>query len=304
MTGSTTGIEALARHVRGPRRWASALAPPWRTPRLTERGVGIALLVTCATAFIVVPFISPASSTAIGVAMSPPSASHPFGTDELGRDVFVRVFEAGRLDLAITLISVGLSLALGMLVGMVVATVPRFARELALRVIEAMIAIPYLVLAVGVCALMSQNRQRVLGVPAGSVGVVIALVLAGWAPFAMPTISQVLAMRERESVVAARVLGYSYPRILLRHIAPAALRANVSFSATQAVWNIAILAGLALLGVGIQDPTPELGLMMQEGISLLPSAPWISLIPGAMILVLGIGFGFIADSFDDRRNKQ
>jgi peptide/nickel transport system permease protein len=269
---------------------------------MTERRVGIALLAACAVAFVVIPVISPASSTAIGVAMSPPTASHPFGTDELGRDVFARVFEAGRLDLAITVISVGFSLALGMLAGLVVSTVPRLARELALRVIEAMIAIPYLVLAVGVCALLSRN-QIVPGLPAGSVGVVIALVLAGWAPFAMLTISQVLAMRERESVVAARVLGYSYPRILLRHIAPAALRASVSFSATQAVWNIAILAGLALLGVGIQEPTPELGLMMQNGISLLPSAPWISLIPGAVILVLGIGFGLIADSFDGRENK-
>jgi peptide/nickel transport system permease protein len=275
----------------------------WRAPRLTERNVGLAILVIVAAASVIVPMVDPVSPSAIGIPNLPPSGAHLFGTDILGRDIFVRVFAAARLDLAVTLISVAVSMAAGIMIGLVVATLPRLLRGLALRFIEAAIAIPYLVLALGISALFG-SRQVIPGAPPGAAGVVIALVLVGWMPFANFTISQTLALRERESVVAARVLGYSYPRILLRHIAPFVLSANVSYAATLAVLNISALAGLAILGVGIQQPTPELGLMVQQGIELLPTAPWISLIPGGVILVLGIGFGLIADSYNQGANRR
>jgi len=268
----------------------------WRAPRITGRNVGLAILVIIAVASVIVPVVDPVSPTAIGVPDLPPSGAHLFGTDILGRDTFVRVFMAARLDLAVTLICVAVSMAGGIVIGLIVGTVPRPLRELAQRFIEAAIAVPYLVLALGVSALFG-SRQVIPGAPPGAAGVVIALVLVGWMPFANFTIAQTLALRSRESIVAARVLGYSYPRILLRHIAPFVLSANISYAATLAVLNISALAGLAILGVGIQQPTPELGLMVQQGIELLPTAPSISLIPGAFMLVLGIGFGLIADSY-------
>lgn len=267
-----------------------------RIPRLTERNAGLAILVVSAAAFVIVPMIDHVDPNAVGIPALAPSGAHLFGTDTLGRDIFARVFAAGRLDLAITVVSVALSMASGVAVGLVVATAPRPLRELASRLIEAFIAVPYLVLAIGIAALFG-TRQLIAGAPPGAAGVVIALLIVSWVPFANLTVSQTLSLRGRESIVAARVLGYSYPRILLRHIAPFVLSANVSYAAALAVQNIAALAGLALLGVGIQQPTPELGLMVQQGIALLPTAPWIALIPGAVILLLGIGFGLIADSY-------
>lgn len=266
----------------------------------SERNIGLLLILVAAVAFVVVPIIDTRDPGAIGIPMQAPSAAHPFGTDDLGRDLFVRVFLGGRLDLVITVISVLVAASVGMFVGLVVATLPTLLRSLASRCIEAMLAIPYLVLVIGISSLFRYHAV-IPGTPPGAAGTVIALAIGGWAPFANLTMSQVLTLRGRESVIAARVLGYSYPRILIRHIAPSALSANISFSATQAVWNIAGLAGLALLGVGVQAPTAELGVMVQEGTPLLPNAPWIALIPGGVIVILGVGFGLIADSFDARR---
>jgi len=261
---------------------------------VTERGIGAALLLLLAAGSVLIPVIDHVGPDAIGIPMQAPSGGHLFGTDMLGRDTFVRVFMAIRLDLAVTLISVALSMVVGIVLGLVVGTLPKLLRELAQRLIEAAIAIPYIVLALGVAAVFG-SRQVIAGAPPGAAGVVIALMIVGWMPFANLTIAQVLSLRERESIVAARVLGYSYPRILLRHIGP-----FVSFAATLAVLNISALAGLAILGVGIQQPTPELGLMVQQGIGLIPTAPWIALIPAAFILLLGIGFGLIADSYNRR----
>jgi peptide/nickel transport system permease protein len=274
-----------------------------RLPRVTERGVGLAIIVIMAASSVLVPLVDSVSPDAIGSPMLPPSAAHLFGTDSLGRDIFVRVFVAIRLDLAVTLISIALAMALGIAIGLVVGTLPKPLRELAQRMIEAAIAIPYLVLAIGIWTAFG-SRQVISGAPPGAAGVVIALVIVGWMPFANFTIAQVLSLRGRESIVATRVLGYSYPRILLRHIAPFVLSANISYAATLAVLNITALAGLAILGVGIQQPTPELGLMVQEGIGLLSTAPWISLLPGAAILLLGIGFGLIADSYNHGANTR
>lgn len=273
-----------------------------RLPRSGERTAGIAILLICALAFIIIPMVYPVSATELGVPALPPSLDHPLGTDELGRDIFARIFLAGRLDLAMTVVGVLLAMLLGVTIGLVTAWLPKIPREIILRLIEAAISIPYIVLVLGISALF-RSQELIPGVPVGSAGIVLALVLAGWATFANLTINQALALREREFITASHVLGYSTSRILARHVAPSVMSVNISFAATQAVSNIGTLAGLALLGVSVQDPTPELGLMMQRGIALLPTAPWISLLPGLLILILGVGFGLIADSLNEGKRK-
>ncbi|MFE2038515.1 ABC transporter permease [Streptomyces scopuliridis] len=268
----------------------------------TERWIGVSLILVIALACVVVPVLDPVSPTVVGTPMQPPSAAHLLGTDQLGRDIFVRLFYAGRIDLVLTTVSVLAASCVGTTVGLVVSALPKTLRGIALRLIDALNAIPYLVLVLGIVAGVG-TKQVILGAPAGAVAVVIALVIAGWAPYATLTLSQALLWRERESVIAARLMGYSYPRILLRHIGPAMLPANISYAATHAVSTMSALAALALLGVGVQEPTPELGQMMQQGIALLPVAWWVSIIPGLAILTLGIGFGLISDSFDARTKR-
>lgn len=279
------------------------LPRPLRLPRLTERGAGLGILITAAAAFLLVPLVDPTAPSALVAAPSQaPSRQHVFGTDQLGRDIFVRVFAAGRVDLGVTICSVLISLCGGMLIGLVISTLPRAPRTLALRLVDAMLAIPYLVLVLALAAALG-NRQVLPGLPRGVGGIVIAVIIAGWAPYARFTVARALALRQRESVIAARLLGYSYLRILFRHIAPATLSTNLSYAAIQAVSTTGLVASLAFLGVGVPEPTPELGQMMQEGIALLPVAWWISIVPGIVIVILGIGFGLIADSLSTRNAR-
>jgi peptide/nickel transport system permease protein len=292
-TGSPLGAEAIAMPAAAARTLARL-----RRPRLTERNAGLAILLLCALSSLFVPILDHVDPNAVGVPAQAPSGAHLFGTDMLGRDTFVRVFMAIRVDLAVTLISIALSMLTGIAIGLLVATLPRFLQALASRLIEAAVAIPYLVLALAIATLFG-TRKLIPGAPPGAEGVVIALLVVGWMGFANLTVSQTLALRNRESIVAARVLGYGNLRILIRHIAPFVMSANISYAATLAVINISVLAGLALLGVGIQQPTAELGLMIQQGIALLPTSPWITLIPGGALLLLGVGFGLIADSYKD-----
>jgi peptide/nickel transport system permease protein len=269
-----------------------------------ERSAGAALLLACAMLFILVPALTRSDPTSFaGSPLSAPSWSHPFGTDQLGRDVFARVFAAGMTDLTITVACVGASLAIGTALGLLLVVSGRAVREVALRLVDAFLAIPYmllvLLLAVGV-----GDRLAVPGLPSRTPALILAIVVSGWAPYTRFAVARGLSLRERESVVAAQLLGYGRLRILLRHVAPDVASTNLSYAATQAVATLGGIASLAFLGVGIGDPHPELGQMMQQGISLLPVAWWISLIPGLAILVLGTGFGLIADSFGQDSGGQ
>jgi ABC-type dipeptide/oligopeptide/nickel transport system permease subunit len=130
-----------------------------RRPRITERGIGIGILIAAAAAFTLVPIIDSTSPSAlVGWPSQPPSWHHLFGTDQLGRDIFARLFVAGRVDLGITVFAVTISVCLGMLLGLVIATMPSALRTVALRLVDAMLAIPYLVLLLALAAALGTGR--------------------------------------------------------------------------------------------------------------------------------------------------
>ncbi|GHF59611.1 peptide/nickel transport system permease protein [Amycolatopsis bartoniae] len=271
-----------------------------RSPRqaLVERVVGLTILVLAAVAFVVVPLVSTASPTALAdLPQQSPSAAHWFGTDSLGRDSFVRVFAAGWTDLLITVLAVTICLIAGTVSGVGIAACPGPIRSVVLRLIDALLAIPHLIVVLALIVLLGQ-QQLIPLLPASASSIVIAIVMVGWAPYARLTVTQALVLRERESVVSARLLGYSRARILLRHTGPAMMGVNLSYAATQAVLTTGVTASLAFLGAGVPEPTPELGMMMQQGVALLPTTWWITVIPGLFVLVLGIGFALVADSID------
>ncbi|MDR3360815.1 MAG: ABC transporter permease [Bifidobacteriaceae bacterium] len=264
--------------------------------RMTERRFGIGLLLTCALASVLVPALSPWDTESFATApLELPSLAHPFGADQLGRDVLTRTFAATGIDLAVTVIGVTASLALGTLAGLAIVVAPRRIRSLALRLVDAFLSIPYILLVI-ILAGGFATRMQVPGVESRIMAMLAALVLSGWAPYARFTVSRALALRERESVVAAKLLGYSAARVLARHMAPAVISTNLSYAATQAVGTVGTVASLAFLGLGVAEPTPELGQMMQAGIGSLPVAWWVAIIPGLAVLAIGTGFGLIADS--------
>jgi peptide/nickel transport system permease protein len=271
-----------------------------RLPALTERRLGYLIVGLSVAAFIVLPMVSPHDPAAlVDLPGLPPSAEHPFGTDQIGRDMFVRVFMAGRLDLAVTVIAVGLCMFGGMTLGIAIASLGARARNVALRVIDAFMAIPGLVLLLALAPTLGSLRI-IPGAPPGVAGIIFALTISGWAGYTRVTVSRALSLRERESVVAARLLGYGRARVLFRHVLPEVFSTNFALGVMGAVGTMGAVAGLAFLGVGIPEPTPDLGQMMLQGVPLLPTSWWIPVIPGLTIMVVGIGFGFIGDSLNER----
>lgn len=260
-----------------------------------ERAWGFAILIALTLSFIIVPFFAQDPNVFGGLPRQAPSSEHWFGTDWLGRDMFSRIFHAGRIDLTIVLTGVGVCLALGTFLGLVIANSPRAVRAIMMRVIDAFLALPFIIIVVVLVNVI--GHQQVVPFVAPSVGaMILAIAAVGWAPYARLTVGQALILREREHVVAAKLLGYGRLRILVRHVAPSVMGVNASYAASQAVGTVGLVASLAFLGAGIQEPTPDLGAMMSGGLQLLPIAPWITLIPGMLVLLLGIGFALVADS--------
>ena len=268
-----------------------------------ERLVGLTIVVVLALAFVIVPMVSSVSSSEItSMPLAAPSAQHLFRTDQLGRDSFVRPFEAGRVDLGRIVVSIAVAALGGALLGLIAAYLPAIGRAVISRITDATMAFPYIVLVIGLAAALG-NRQLIPGLPRGAAAISIAIVIACWPAYTRLTMSRAIVLRERDSIVAARVLGYGPMRILFRHIGPALVSTNVSYAATQAVATTALVGSLAFLGVGIAPPTPELGQMMADNIALLPIAWWAPIIPGLVVLVLGIGFALMADSAGGRNSR-
>jgi peptide/nickel transport system permease protein len=301
--GSTTAMPGLA----GP---ATGSVPPvaskprrrrvitW-TSSAFERAAGVGLLVAAALASVIIPPLNPYSPDAIVAApSSPPSAAHWFGTDELGRDLFVRVFSAIRVDLGIVLSSVLLSLAIGLLIGLIIGLSPRPVAEVLQRCVDAVLAIPYLVFVLAIVA-FTRNYPLLPFAPPGVAAIVVALGVTGWANYARITAVQTRILAKRESIVATRLLGYGRVRVIFRHILPEVVGPNISLAGSHAALITAAAASLAFLGAGVTPPTPELGAIMQGGTPLIQSAWWISVIPGIVLVVIGAGFSLIADARED-----
>jgi peptide/nickel transport system permease protein len=259
--------------------------------------VGICMLAAVIVASILVPVLAAHPAGAIVAApYSPPSAAHPFGTDTLGRDVMVRVFSAGRLDLAIAAITVLLSMIIGLMVGIVSGAARRRVVDvLLMRVVDAVIAFPFLVLVLVLVVIIGSTRSYG-PLPAGAPAAMCGIVVGNWAFYARLSRGQCLALRDSDFVLAARLLGLPPWRIMLRHLLPPVLRVVAAYAVADAVMVITVVASLSYIGVGVQSPAPEWGTIMYEGRAVLSSAWWITVLPGAVLAFTGLGLSLVADA--------
>ena len=268
-----------------------------RSARRTELACGLTLLGVLLAAFVIVPVFSSYDPTAfVGSPNEAPSGEHLFGTDSLGRDLFVRCFAAGRTDALIAFFGVGISLVIGTALGVAVGLVRNRAVEaVALRLMDAVIAIPFVILVLALVMIVGRDTS-ILGLPPGVPTVILAIALITWAPYARLARAQTVVLRDREFVLAARTLGYSRRRITIRHIAPNVLGTALTHAAGEALLVIIATASLAFLGAGVQEPTPELGTMIYQGKDFLETAWWQSITPGAIIVLLGFAITLVADA--------
>lgn len=281
-----------ARPIRryGDSQWTIA-ARQFRRNRLAMAGLAVMLILYLVT--LLTPLIAPYDPTAQGdivlTRYQPPSLQHLMGTDKFGRDIFTRVLYGARISLTIGFIAVGLGVLIGGLIGSVAGYFGRWTDTVLMRFTDMMLSFPRLILLIVVIALFEPTIWLVVTV----------LGLTGWMGVSRIVRGEVLTLREREFVQAAKVLGMSDRRIIWRHVIPNTL-APVIVYATLGIGNtILVEASLSFLGLGVQPPTPSWGNMINDGRDSLITAWWISTFPGLAIVLTVVAFNLLGDGLRD-----
>jgi peptide/nickel transport system permease protein len=223
-----------------------------------------------------------------------PTVSHPFGLDELGRDILSRIVSGARISLLVGLSVVTISSLIGVVLGAVAGYSGGKIDDGISRVMDVLMAFPGILLAIALVA--------VLGPSLGNV--ILALSVIGWVGYARLVRGQALRTRELEFVQAARALGAGAPRIILRHILPTTLPSVVVQGTLGMAGAIIAEAALSFLGLGVQPPTPSWGTMLDAGRSHLFDAPHLTIFPGLAIAILVLGFNFLGDGLRDRLDPR
>jgi len=249
--------------------------------------VGVALL-TAIVGPAIAPF-DPAAQT-LALRLAAPSFSHPFGLDELGRDILARVLAGARISFLVGFTVVIVSAAIGTLLGAVAGYVGGRVDDVISRVIDTLLAFPGLLLAIALVAVLGPSLVNVL----------FALTIIGWVGYARLVRGQVLRAREFEYVEAARALGASATRILWKHVIPTAIPVVVVQATLGMAGAIIGEASLSFLGLGVQPPTPSWGTMLNGGRAHILDAPHLTLFPGLAIALLVLGLNFLGDGLRDR----
>ena len=254
--------------------------------------IGALIVLLAATAALLGPLVVPYDPAAqqLALRLQGPSLAHPFGLDELGRDVLARIVNGARVSMAVGLAVVTVSTLLGTLLGATAGYFGGRVDDLISRVIDVLLAFPGILLAIALVAVLGPSL----------VNVVLALCVIGWVGYARLVRGVTLKIRELDFVQAARALGASSPRILLRHVVPGALPALAVQATLGMAGAILAEASLSFLGLGVQPPTPSWGTMLDAGRSHLFDAPHLTIFPGLSIAALVLGFNFVGDGLRDR----
>ena len=218
-----------------------------------------------------------------------PSAQHWFGTDNYGRDMFSRCIWATQMDLQIGLISAIIPLILGTIIGLLAGYCGGIVDTLFMRLLDIVMAFPFTVLVIAIMAILGQGIQNMY----------IAIWIIGWIAFARLVRAEVLVIKNAEYVMAARIMGYTNTRILLRHIMPNAISSALVYFTSYIVICMLTGASLSFLGLGVQPPTSEWGSLMNMGRGYISNAPWMTIFPGVFLAIAGVGFSLLGDGMTD-----
>jgi peptide/nickel transport system permease protein len=220
---------------------------------------------------------------------TPPSWDHPFGTDQIGRDIMSRVIYGARISLRIGVLATVMSTSIGIVAGAVSGFFGGWVDSVISRIVDVFLAIPYIVLAVSIAAVMGRSENSVI----------IILGLTGWLFVQRIVRSSFLQLKEQEFVEAATALGFNRWRIMFRHILPNALQPIIVYAAIAVGSAILAEAALSFLGAGPVDPTPAWGLMVSTAKGRLKPAPYELLFPAIAIVVTVLSFLLIGDGLRD-----
>jgi peptide/nickel transport system permease protein len=217
--------------------------------------------------------------------LQPPSWAHPFGTDNFGRDIFSRVLHAAKLDLMIGFLCVFFPWLLGIALGGIAGYFGGIVDTVIMRTVDTFSAFPFLVMVIGIIAIIGP----------GLISLYIALTLAGWSMYARIVRAEVLVAKKAEYVLAARALGFGHVRIMFRHILPNVITPTIIFAMTDIVLVILSTTSLSFLGLGVQPPMAEWGIMISEGKGFILTAWWMVTLPGLAIVLVGLALSLFGD---------
>jgi ABC-type dipeptide/oligopeptide/nickel transport system permease subunit len=279
---------AVVAPVRGRAEWRKTARTLTRNPLvLAGLVLVLGLLVIAAFANVIAPY-DPILNN-VRAALQPPSSYYLFGTDRFGRDVFSRVVYGSRLTLIVALVSVAVSALVGIALGLISGYYRSWIDNLIGRVMDVFFSFPALLLAIAVAAMLGPGLNNAI----------IAIAVVYSPVFGRVVRGPVLVERGKEYVEAARVIGASAPRVVLRHVFPNVL-SPLTIQATITLSQAILLeASLSFLGLGTQPPFPSWGTMLYEGREFLETAPWWSIFPGAAIMLTVLAFNLLGDGIRD-----
>ncbi|WP_411878726.1 ABC transporter permease [Polaromonas sp. YR568] len=277
-----------------------AIVPREATParralrRLVRRRgamLGLAIVVMFVVLALFAPWIAPYDpiATSWSAVRKAPSMQYLFGTDEIGRDVLSRVVWGARASLLAGLVSVSISMALGVPIGLLAAYVGGWTDSLISRFTDAMLAVPFLILAIALAAFLGPSLSNAM----------IAIGVSATPIFIRLTRAQVLAMKVEDFVEAARAVGNPHWRIALRHILPNVLPPLIVQASLAIASAIIAEASLSFLGLGQQPPAPSWGSMLNTAKNYVDNAPWMAVWPGLSIFLLVLSFNLLGDGLRD-----
>ena len=221
------------------------------------------------------------------------SADHPLGTDKLGRDILSRTLYGARISLAVGFATVALSLAIGLVVGSLAGYIGGWIDLLLMRLVDILLAFPGILLAIAFTAVLGPGLDHVI----------LALCLIGWTGYARLVRGEIISLRERDFVQAARALGGNPRRVIVRHLLPN-LMAPLLIQATFGLAAAIIAEGsLSFLGLGVEPPTPSWGSMLNDGRQFLLVAPHLTTYPGLAIMITVFALNLVGDGLQDRLEK-
>jgi peptide/nickel transport system permease protein len=276
---------------------ADALQRWWRSPatrrfrRNPGAWVGLVIVTLLVLMAIFAPYLADRAPDAqnLRTRLRPPSAEHPFGTDEFGRSIYARVIYGARVSLFTGVVPVALSLLLGSAIGLLAGFFRGRLDALLMRAMDVLLAFPSLLLALAVVGTLGP----------GLTNAVLAIAIVGIPQYARLVRSVVLGTREEDYVHAARALGASDLRLMLKHVLPSAIGPIVVQATLGVGFAILAIAGLSFLGLGVQPPTSDWGEMLARGRRFLPDATWLMIFPGLAVSLTVLGFNLLGDGLRD-----
>ena len=287
MTTETIGALAVEEDT-GERPWQRAMR------RLVKRRaavIGLAVVLFFIAVAAAAPLISPYDplATSWAAVRKAPSAAHLFGTDEIGRDVLARIIWGSRASLLAGILSVSLAMAIGVPLGLVTGYVGGWFDGTVMRVVDAMLAIPFLILAIALAAFLGPSLSNAM----------IAIGVSQMPIFARLTRGQVLSVKHEDYIEAARAVGNPHLRIMLRHIFPNVVPPILVQATLAAAAAIIAEASLSFLGLGQQPPNPSWGSMLNTARNFMSQAPWMAVWPGLAIFSLVLSLNLFGDGLRD-----